>query len=57
MATATFHLFFRASASQASRIFFTSVKDRHGLVRMITPGEICFTVLMANGLTVGVPRP
>jgi hypothetical protein len=37
MATATFHLFFRASASQASRIFFTSVKDKHGLVRMIAP--------------------
>ena len=36
---------------------FTSVKDRHRFVRMITPREICFTVLMANGLTVGCSHP
>jgi hypothetical protein len=28
---------FHRSASQASKIFFTSVKDKHGFVRMIAP--------------------
>jgi hypothetical protein len=32
-----FQLFFSTSASQASRIFFTSVADKHGFVRMIAP--------------------
>src|ERR1700722_19388591 len=34
----TAHLFLAASASQAARIFFTSVDVRHCLVRMIGPG-------------------
>src|SRR6516162_1769113 len=33
-ATATFHRFLTASVSQASRIFFTSDKDKQGLVRI-----------------------
>src|SRR5271170_3278232 len=40
----TAHLFLMASASQASRIFFTSVEVRHGLLRMMEPG-----VSMKNG--------
>jgi hypothetical protein len=45
IAIATFQLFFGASASQASRIFFTSVADEHGFDRSFR--ELLFFMALA----------